>query len=110
MEQLVKVLDTHCTFPAVEKMKLLKRGLFNFLVCNEDMHLKNHSLTTRLGKVELAPAYDHLSTTVAYLAMGESIKALEETALPLQGKKRRLGRKNTGSATTPRSVWSFQAV
>ena len=94
MEQLVKVIDVHCTFPAVEKVKLLKRSLFNFLVGNEDMHLKNHSLITRKGKVELAPAYDYLSTTVAYLAMGELIEALEETALPLQGKKRRLGRKN----------------
>ena len=90
MERLIKVLDAYCTFPAVEKVKLFKRSLFNFLVGNEDMHLKNHSLVSRQGKVELAPAYDYLSTTVAFLALGERIEAIEETALPLQGKKRRL--------------------
>lgn len=67
MERLVKLLDEHCTFPAIEKVKLFRRCLFNFLVGNEDMHLKNFSLITRDGKVELAPAYDYLNTTVAFL-------------------------------------------
>ena len=93
MEQLVGLLDTYCTFPAIEKVKLLKRSLFNFLMGNEDMHLKNFSLITRQGKVELAPAYDFLSTTVAYLALGKRIGMIEEVALPLHGKKRGLGRK-----------------
>lgn len=92
MERLVDLLDTYCTFPAIEKVKLLKRSLFNFLVGNEDMHLKNFSLISRQGKVELAPAYDYLSTTVAYLALGRPIEIIEEIALPLQGNKRRLGR------------------
>ena len=78
---------------AVEKVKLLKRCLFNFLVGNEDMHLKNFSLITRHGKVELAPAYDYLNTTVAFLALGKPIASLEDVALPLRGKKRRLGAK-----------------
>ena len=72
MERLVGLLDAHSTFPAIEKVKLLKRSLFNFLVGNEDMHLKNFSLITRQGKVELAPAYDYLNTTVAYLALGSA--------------------------------------
>ncbi len=93
MERLAGLLDTYCTFPAIEKVKLLKRSLFNFLVGNEDMHLKNFSLISRQGKVELAPAYDFLSTTVAYLALGKRIDSIEEIALPLQGKKRRFGRK-----------------
>ena len=93
MERLVDLLDAYCTFPAIEKVKLLKRSLFNFLVGNEDMHLKNFSLISRRGKVELAPAYDYLSTTVAFLALGKRIETIEEIALPLQGKKRRLGRK-----------------
>ena len=92
MERLVELLDSYCTFPAIEKLKLLKRSLFNFLVGNEDMHLKNFSLISRQGKVELAPAYDYLSTTVAYLALGRPIDSIEEIALPLQGKKRRLAR------------------
>ena len=94
MERLVGLLDAHCTFPAIEKVKLLKRSLFNFLVGNEDMHLKNFSLITRQGKVELAPAYDYLNTTVAYLALGKRIETLEEVALPLRGKKRRLTAKD----------------
>ena len=77
MERLVGLLDTYCTFPAIEKVKLLKRSLFNFLVGNEDMHLKNFSLISRQGKVELAPAYDFLSTTVAYLALGKRIGTIE---------------------------------
>ena len=93
MERLVGLLDDYCTFPAIEKIKLLKRSLFNFLVGNEDMHLKNFSLITRQGKVELAPAYDYLNTTVAFLALGKRIETLEEVALPLRGKKRRLGGK-----------------
>ena len=93
MERLVDLLDAYCTFPAIEKVKLLKRSLFNFLVGNEDMHLKNFSLISRQGKVELAPAYDYLSTTVAFLALGKPIETIEEIALPLQGKKRGLGRK-----------------
>ena len=91
MERLVGLLDDYCTFPAIEKIKLLKRSLFNFLVGNEDMHLKNFSLITRQGKVELAPAYDYLSTSIAFLALGKRMETLEEVALPLRGKKRRLG-------------------
>lgn len=94
MERLVDLLDTHCTFPAIEKVKLLKRSLFNFLVGNEDMHLKNHSLITRQGKVELAPAYDFLSSTVAYLALGKRPDTIMETALPLGGKQRGLTRRS----------------
>ena len=52
--------------------------------------MKNFSLITRKGKVELAPAYDYLNTTVAFLALGKRIETLEEVALPLRGKKRRL--------------------
>ena len=94
MERLVSLLDAYCTFPAIEKVKLLKRSLFNFLVGNEDMHLKNYSLITRQGKVELAPAYDFLSSTVAYLALGKRLDTIMETALPLGGKQRGLTRRS----------------
>lgn len=87
MEQVAKIIDKFCTFPAVEKVKLFKRCLFNFIVGNEDMHLKNFSLITRDGKVELAPAYDYLSSTVAFLALGKRLETIEELALPLHGKK-----------------------
>lgn len=84
MEQVVAVIDRHCTFPVLEKEKLWVRCLFNYCIGNEDMHLKNFSLVTRDQKVELAPAYDFLNTAIV---MGESA---EEIALPLRGKKKRI--------------------
>ena len=93
MERLIGVLNDYCTFPAIERVKLLKRGLFNFLVGNEDMHLKNHSLITRDGKVELAPAYDYVSSSVAFLTIGKRVETIAEIALPLQGKVRGLTRR-----------------
>jgi serine/threonine-protein kinase HipA len=81
MEKLVKLIDGFCTFPAVEKAKLFKRVIFNFLVGNEDMHLKNYSVITRNDKVELSPAYDLLNSSI--VLKGD----VEEIALPLKGKK-----------------------
>lgn len=92
MEHIVDIIDRYCTFPVIEKVKLLKRCLFNYLAGNEDMHLKNFSLISRDGKVELAPAYDFLSSTVAYLAIGKSLADIEEIALPLKGRKNKLSR------------------
>lgn len=92
MEQVVAVLERHCTFPAVEKLRLLRVCLFNYLVGNEDMHLKNFSLISRDGKVELSPAYDFLNTTVAYLAIGKKLADIEEAALTIKGKKKNLDR------------------
>jgi len=64
MENLVKLIDDYCTFPSVEKVRLFNLVLFNYLVGNEDMHLKNYSVIVRDGKVELSPAYDLLNTTI----------------------------------------------
>jgi serine/threonine-protein kinase HipA len=88
MEQVAAVINRYCTFPALERARLFERTLFSFLVGNEDMHLKNFSLVTRNGKVELAPAYDFLNTTIAL----QSPK--EELALPLNGKKSKLTRRD----------------
>jgi serine/threonine-protein kinase HipA len=86
MEKVATVIDQFCTFPALERVKLFERALFSFLAGNEDMHLKNFSLITRNEKVELAPAYDLLNTTIVLKA------AKEELALPLNGKKSKLTR------------------
>jgi serine/threonine-protein kinase HipA len=83
-EKLIDVIDTYCTFPALERMKLLDRLLFAFLTGNEDMHLKNWSLVTRDDKVELSPAYDLLNSTIP------NPRSREELALPLHGKKSNL--------------------
>lgn len=86
MEQVAWVIDKYCTFPLIEKMKLFRLTLFNFLVGNEDMHLKNYSLIRWEGKNELSPAYDLVNTTIAL----SNVK--EEIALPLGEKKRNLSR------------------
>lgn len=87
MEKLVTLIDTFCTFPAIEKVKLFRLTIFNFLIGNEDMHLKNFSLITRDNKVELSPAYDLLNTTIVVP------RTQEEIALPIAGKKRNLSAK-----------------
>lgn len=87
MEQVASVLDRFCTFPAIEKLKLFKLVLFNYLTGNEDAHLKNFSLIRREGKVELSPVYDLLNSTMV-------IDSGEELALPLNGKKNRLKRED----------------
>ncbi len=85
MEKLVTVIEQFCTFPMPEKVKLFRLVLFNFLVGNEDAHLKNFTLITRNNNVELSPAYDLLNTTI--VLRGANI---EELALPLAGKKQKL--------------------
>jgi serine/threonine-protein kinase HipA len=86
MEKLVKLIDDYCTFPSIEIAKLFNLVLFNFLVGNEDMHLKNYSIIIRNRKAELSPAYDLLNSTI--VLKGET----EEIALSLKGKKSNLNR------------------
>jgi serine/threonine-protein kinase HipA len=84
MEKIINIIISFCTFPKIELVKLLKLTLFNFLIGNEDMHLKNFSLITRDRKTTLSPAYDLLNSTIAQ----ENIQ--EEIALPINGKKNNL--------------------
>lgn len=86
MEQVVGMIDRFCTFPVLEKRKLMQRVWFCFLTGNEDMHLKNWSLFSRSGRVVLSPAYDLLNTSIILK------NPQEETALPIRGRKRNLNR------------------
>ena len=86
MERVVTVIDDFCTFPSIEKLTLFKLVIFNYLVGNEDMHLKNFSIITEDGKVMLSPCYDLVNSTIEYK------KQDEEIALPLKGKKKHLTR------------------
>ncbi len=83
MEQVIALIEKFCTFPAIEKLKLFNLTLFNYLIGNEDMHLKNFSVIRRDLKVELSPAYDLLNSTII-------LNSQEELALPLNGKKHKL--------------------
>jgi len=86
MEKVVDVINRYCTFPAIENLKLFKMVIFNYLIGNEDMHLKNFSIITEDGKVTLSPCYDLVNSTIEYK------KQDEEIALPLKGKKKHLTR------------------
>lgn len=88
MEKIVVLINKYCTFPAIEKVKLFKMSVFNYLVGNEDMHLKNYSIINREDKNELTPAYDLLNSTIALT------NPQEELALSLNGKKRNLTKKD----------------
>ena len=86
MEKVISVISKHCSFPKIEFVTLFKLTLFNFLIGNKDMHLKNFSLITRNDKVTLSPAYDLLNSSIAV------DKPFEEMALPLMGGKNNLTR------------------
>lgn len=87
MEKVVGLVNQYCTFPAVENLRLFKLVIFNYLVGNEDMHLKNFSIITENGKVSLSPSYDLVNTTIEY-----NKKPEDEIALPVKGKKNKLSR------------------
>lgn len=86
MEKIVALIESYCTFPAIEKIKLFKLTVFNFLTGNEDQHLKNFSLITKDNKVALSPLYDLINTTISLA------NPAEEIALPLKGKKSKLNK------------------
>jgi serine/threonine-protein kinase HipA len=83
IEKTISILEKYCTFPMIEKQSFYKLILFNFLIGNEDMHLKNYSLITLDGITKLSPSYDLLNTSIV-------LKAQEEVALTLNGKKSNL--------------------
>jgi serine/threonine-protein kinase HipA len=88
MEQVIGMIERFCTFPVIEKRKLMQRVWFCFLTGNEDMHLKNWSLLSRSGRIALSPAYDLLNTSIILK------NPQEETALPIRGRQRNLNRRD----------------
>lgn len=88
IEKLIDVINQFMSFPALEKTDFFKRFLFNYLVGNEDMHLKNYSVLVRDSVVRFSPAYDLVNSTMVLS------NPREETALSLNGKKRNLTTKD----------------
>ncbi len=87
MEQAGKAILQHCDNALFDALRFFEVVLFSFLTGNSDMHLKNFSLLYKLGgAVSLSPAYDLLPTQ---LLLPEDT---EESALTINGRKRRLGR------------------
>lgn len=88
IEKVAEAIEDFCTFPMVEYLKLYKLILLAFLLGNEDLHLKNLSVVTVNEKVQLAPVYDFVNSTIIN-PHGE-----DELALSLGDKKKGFTRKD----------------
>lgn len=85
IEKIGKLIYQYTKNSGLEAQRLFEIVLFNYLVANADMHLKNYSLIeNEFNEYELSPAYDLLNTLI--LIPDDK----EETALTINGKKNRL--------------------
>lgn len=90
-ERCAKIIQRYSCRKGLDMTELYLRLLFSFAVGNSDMHLKNFSLIETeegSGKYVLSPAYDLLPVNVI---MPED---KEQFALPINGKKMNLRRKD----------------
>ena len=83
-EQIAKVIAKHSYVPLLDLTDFYEQIFFNWLVGNNDMHLKNYSLYAPKGKWVLTPAYDLLNVSMV------NPKDTEELALTLNAKKKRI--------------------
>lgn len=88
MERVGKALSDFSNNPLLDKVFFFELALFSFLTGNNDMHLKNFSMTESPSGWVLSPAYDLLN--VAIVNPDDD----EELALTLDGKKKKLTRKH----------------
>ncbi len=92
-EQVAKAILKYSTNPGLDLVNFSELILFSFLTGNADMHLKNFSLIydPTNGPV-FSPAYDLLSTVLV------NPKDDEDLALNLNGRKKKINRKDFDSA------------
>ena len=89
MESVGRIILRHCTNPGFDVLRFYEVMLFCFLTGNADMHFKNFSLIRRPeGDIRFSPSYDLLPT---HLLLPSDT---EESALTINGKKKRLALKN----------------
>ena len=88
-EQIAKAIAKYSANPGLDIVNFYEVVLFSFLTGNADMHLKNFSLIKNpsLG-YHLSPAYDLVATALVNPADNEDL------ALTLNGKKRKINRKD----------------
>jgi len=103
-EQVAKVIGLHSTQPLLDLVRFHEQVVFSFLIGNNDMHLKNFSLyaPTGTGHV-LAPAYDLIASQLLLPS------ATEDLALTLNGRRRKLERKDFHAAMNGRIPERAQA-
>lgn len=86
-EQIAKGIITYSKNPIKDVVHFYEQVIVSFLMGNNDMHLKNFSLIAKEpNEYELTPAYDMIA---AQLLLPDD---LEDLALNLNGKKRKLKR------------------
>ena len=88
-EQIGKTIMKYSNTPGLDVINFLELVLFSFITGNADMHLKNFSLLDKpgLGMI-LSPAYDLVNTALV------NPDDKEEMALTLNGKKKKLNKKD----------------
>lgn len=86
-EKIAKLIAQYSSVPKLDVVNFWEQVLFSWITGNADMHLKNFSLySLRKGYYSLTPGYDMVATA---LVMPED---MEELALTLNGKKRKIKR------------------
>lgn len=64
-EECAEIIGKYTTAPNIEILKFFRIVVFNYLILNDDAHLKNFSLINRGdGEYHLAPAYDLINTSL----------------------------------------------
>jgi serine/threonine-protein kinase HipA len=88
-EQIGKAIVKYSANPGLDITNFFEQVLFSFLTGNADMHLKNFSLidNPEMGYI-LSPAYDMVAS--ALVVKGDE----EELALTLNGKKKKIRKKD----------------
>ncbi len=86
MEKVGKAIGDYSANSLLDKLFYFELVLFCFLTGNNDMHLKNFSMIQSASGWLLAPAYDLLNVSIV------NPEDKEELALPIEGKKKKLGR------------------
>lgn len=91
-ERIAKLIKQYSAAPLLDVVNFWEVVLFSWLTGNADMHLKNFSLFRPTDNYMLTPAYDLLSTSIVLPEDDE------ELALTLNGKKKRLKRRDFETA------------
>jgi serine/threonine-protein kinase HipA len=104
-EQIAKAILKYSANPLLDLINFFEQVLFAFLTGNADMHLKNFSLIEQPGAgYVLAPAYDMVAS--ALVVQGDN----EDLALNLNGKKRKIQRKDFDTALNGFAVLEKRAI
>ena len=82
-EECAELIHRYTTAASVEVLKFFRIVVFNYMILNDDAHLKNFSLINRGdGEYHLAPAYDLTLCTEGY--NGEHATSVNGTGHPTQ--------------------------